>query len=61
MRWMFLDGVMNVFRDKNFFYTGSVSTIDSLVRKYDKSLKITPYIKVIGLIVTLFLTVWLSE
>jgi hypothetical protein len=72
MRWTFLDGTMNVFRDKNFFYSGTVSKIDKMVRKFEawiislnKKWKInipplTPYIKVIGLATTIFFSIWLN-
>lgn len=34
IRWIFLDGVLNILRDLHFFYVGTVAGTDTSIRKF---------------------------
>lgn len=49
IRWWFLDGVLNIKRNKNFFYVGSVSDIDILLLRI--SFKINKTSKTVSILI----------
>jgi hypothetical protein len=51
MRWLVLDGTLNVLREKAFFYIGSVSTIDKIISHFPWAV---PFVKIGGLLLTTY-------